>query len=100
MDRHIVIRGRRYRLRYKRLPPDEFGRCDAPDQPDKCIHIRKGLRGKQELDTLIHEMLHAALWDLDETAINDTAHDIALALWRIGYRKNSHPCRLARCPLT
>jgi hypothetical protein len=87
MDRHITIRGRRWRLKYKRLPRDEFGRCDAPDTPEKCIFIRKGIKGRQELDTLIHEMLHAALWDLDETAVNDTARDIAVALWRIGYRK-------------
>jgi hypothetical protein len=89
MDRHITIRGRRYRLRYKRLPANEYGRCDAPDTPDKCIDIRKGIKGRQELDTLIHEMLHAAFWDMDEDAIHDAAHDIALALWRIGYRK--HP---------
>jgi hypothetical protein len=88
MERHIVIRGRRYRLLYTRLPGDCFGVCDAPDAEGKRIRIRKGIRGKQELDTLIHEMLHAAFWDMDEEAINDTAHDIAAVLWRLGYRRN------------
>jgi hypothetical protein len=88
MDRHIVIRGKRYRLRYQRLPADAFGMCDPPDAEDKAIRIRKGIKGRQELDTLIHEMLHAAYWDMDEGAVNDAAHDIAAVLWRLGYRKH------------
>jgi hypothetical protein len=31
-------------------------------------------------------MLHACHWDLDESAIEETATDIARALHRIGYR--------------
>jgi hypothetical protein len=87
MEKHIVIRGKRYRLLYTRLPDDAFGLCDAPDTEGKRIRIRKGLRGRQELDTLIHEMLHAAYWDMDEGAVHDAAHDIAAVLWRLGYRK-------------
>lgn len=86
-DIHITIRGRRYRLIYARLPHDADGICDAPDTEGKRIRIRRSLRGRRELDTLIHEMLHAAMWDLDESAVHDTAHDIAAVLWRLGYRK-------------
>jgi hypothetical protein len=89
MDRHITIRGRRWRLRYQRLPIGMDGECEAPDVEGKRILIHKGLKDLDELETLLHEMIHAAYWDLNEEAVHDGAHDIALALWRIGYRK--HP---------
>jgi len=65
------------------------GSCEAPTLPNKAIRIRPSLKGRQELDTYIHEMLHACLWDLDEEAITDSATDIARALWRLGYRKTT-----------
>ena len=61
--------------------------CDPPNEPGKRIRIRQGLKGERELDTLIHELMHAAHWDLDEQAVNDTAEDIARVLWRLGYRR-------------
>jgi hypothetical protein len=39
------------------------------------------------MDSLIHEILHAALWDLDEEAVTETANAISAALWRVGYRR-------------
>jgi len=38
--------------------------------------------------SIIHEILHAALWDLDEEAVHDTANAISAALWRLGYRRD------------
>jgi hypothetical protein len=63
------------------------GECDAPDMPGKEIRIRRGLRPERELDVLIHEMVHAALWDLDESAVEELATDITRALTRLGYQR-------------
>jgi hypothetical protein len=40
------------------------------------------------MDSIIHEVLHAALWDLDEEAVHTTANAISEALWKLGYRKS------------
>lgn len=65
------------------------GRCDDPTTPKKRITIKKTLVGERRLEVLIHEMLHACYWDLDEEAIATTARDIARVLFRLGYRSPS-----------
>lgn len=91
----VVIRGRRYKLRAVRASQmlckadNPMGECDPPDMRGKQIRVRKTLRGERLLEVLLHEMLHAAYWDMDETAIDITARDIARALWRAGYRREA-----------
>lgn len=46
------------------------------------------MRDKTTLEILIHEILHAANWDLDEHAIQETAEDLANILWKLGYRRD------------
>ena len=90
MPRSHIFRGTRYRLKFGHTWADETkGETDAPNQPKPEIRIRKHLRGLMLLDTLIHEGLHATLWDLDDDAVHATASDIARLLWRLGYRKQS-----------
>lgn len=50
------------------------------------IRVRATLEGKRRMEVLIHEMIHACHWDLDESAVTETARDIAEALWELGYR--------------
>jgi len=50
---------------------------------------RPSLTGERELEVLIHEMLHACHWDLDEEAITETSEDLARVLFRLGYRRTS-----------
>lgn len=82
----ITIRGQRFqvRRRAKVLVNDieVDGSCDPPQTARKrrFILIAEGLSTERELDVFIHEMLHAAVWDLDETAVAETATDIARAL--------------------
>ena len=80
----ILIRGQRFqvRRRAKVLVNDieVDGSCDPPDRKPRFILISEGLSIERELDVFIHEMLHAAVWDLDETAVAETATDIAKAL--------------------
>lgn len=65
------------------------GECDAPTTNGKKIRIKSEIKGELLLDTLIHEQLHAAAWDMSEEWVNDTATDIARNLWRLGYRRVS-----------
>lgn len=77
------IRGKYWKILRDRLPPDKDGLCV---RDKRLITVRPSLRGERELDVLIHEMLHACMWDLDEEAVTEMASDIAHVLWRIGYR--------------
>lgn len=72
-----------------------FGLCDPPDAPNKTITVEKRLRGKLEMDTTIHEVVHAALWEvLAEEFVERMATDITNVLWRMGYRKPpEHECQ-------
>jgi len=86
LDR-IKIRNRFWALRFlPMLDGNDRGQCDAPTKRAKAIRIRSDLRGEERLEILIHEMLHAAFWDMDEEPVEESAADIARALWRIGYR--------------
>jgi hypothetical protein len=62
------------------------GDCDAPTDRRKEIRIRAGLRGEERLEVLLHELLHAAGWHLDEPFVEQFSADAARALRRLGYR--------------
>lgn len=70
-----------------------WAKCDSPDTIGKRIVIDSRAKGRDELETYIHEMLHAADWWKDEYWIENVAHDIARVLTRLGYRK----CEDGRC---
>ena len=76
------LRGRYWTITRGKLDKTQDGLCDAST---RRITIRQSLTEERELDVLIHEMLHACHWDLDEEAIEETAHDLARLLWRLGY---------------
>jgi len=89
----LTIRGKKFRLvRYRRMPrgfSDCNGFCSPPRADDKpsVIGIWSSLGGRKELEIVVHELLHAAHWDLAEEAVDETARDLAAALWRMGYRR-------------
>jgi hypothetical protein len=56
------------------------GSCDPPDKKNKEIKILSSLRGQELIEVLIHEGLHAAFWDIDETVIEQVADDLARLL--------------------
>lgn len=84
----VQLVGKRWRLQFAPRLSDD-GRCDPPDQTGKTITIALRLRGERHLCVLIHEMLHAVGWHIDEQHIDQTASDIARVLWRLGYRQQS-----------
>lgn len=88
IDTTADIRGKRYRVRTARLVKN-WGECDHPATPGKEIRISNELAGFDLLETLIHEAVHGALWDLSEEAVDEASHSIAILLWRLGYRSPS-----------
>jgi len=63
------------------------GACDGPDTYNKAIMIAKGQSEFSELDSLLHEMLHAGLWEIDEDIVHELATDMARVLTRLGWHK-------------
>lgn len=82
----VTVRGRRWRLKRCRLPKGDLGHCDDPLSMDKEIRVCHTLSGREEMETIVHELFHAAHWDLSEEAVDEAAHDITETLWRLGYR--------------
>jgi len=76
------IRGKMWNVRRVTNLGNARGSCDPPTKPNKEIKILSSLRGQEFLEVLLHEILHAALWDLDEQAVSETAEDAARAIWR------------------
>ena len=78
------LRGKYYTLIFAKLKPPLLGLCDWDN---RTISINERLTGEIELDTLIHELLHACQPDLEESAVDQTASDIARILTRLGYSR-------------
>jgi hypothetical protein len=86
--RSFTFLGKRWK--YRRAAPkkaDDHGKCEGPHIKDKVIVIFNGQTEFAEFETFIHEFLHACCWWLDEEYVHDIAHDIAKALWRLGFRR-------------
>lgn len=92
-----VFRGVRWTLRWvttllgERTDDDEdtwiVGRCDRAGVVNCEMQFVKSQRGLMELETYIHEPLHACFPDCKEEAITEAAEDIASFLWALGYRR-------------
>ena len=80
------ILGKRWNLRFTPLKINR-GECDAPATPRKQIRIDSRLQDQEQLEVILHELMHAANWSLDEDHITATGKDFAAILWRLGYRK-------------
>lgn len=70
---------------------DAVGRWSPPaknrmDRPG-TIEIDHRLRPLEELDTLLHELLHEYFRDITEEKVETTATMMAAVLWREGFRK-------------
>lgn len=74
-----------------RKPDKRNGECDGlcygggPD-PGK-IFIKPGMSAKRELNTVVHEILHAFFWDKSEHDVDRCASVISNYLSKSGWRK-------------
>lgn len=76
----IKVLGKYWTLSFPpNLGPND-GKCPGPDDKPKRILVQGGLRGKECTETIIHEMLHAAGWHIDEVFVTQFAADVARVL--------------------
>lgn len=82
----LKVRGKKWALRFVPNLGDSAGQCDYTGM---VIRIALGQKPQDELDTLVHEIIHAAYPDLEESAVAQGAEGVAEALWRLGYRRGT-----------
>jgi len=83
------LRGKWWTIARRRMRGRKVGECDSPaNSAPRYIYLKPSLKDKELLETLLHEMLHACLWDLDEDAVIEVSADIASSLWSDGWRRD------------
>jgi hypothetical protein len=78
------IRGRYYDVvKVRRIDAEgALGECDPPEKKNKQICILRTLKGKELLRILIHEALHAGLWDITEETVDELSTDLANLIFK------------------
>lgn len=82
--------GKRWRFSWvdrTALPKGRRGECDAPNVKAKEIRVRNDLQELVELETLLHEGLHACDWYKDEEWVHVAARNLAQFLYAHGWRR-------------
>ena len=71
------------------LPEGTGGTCDpATKKGRKWIYVSAALDDLEELETVIHEVTHAADQRASEEAVEEFGHVLAQLLWNMGWRKS------------
>lgn len=79
----MYINEQRWKIVRTKLPPDRLGDCDYES---RTIRIAKYLHGEALLNTLIHEIIHARWYDLDESAVLDISDTLAAVIYAENFR--------------
>lgn len=82
--RQVHIGDRRWRIEHAKCPADRDGDCNWDL---RRIRVHRTLRGVDLMRVLIHELLHARFWDLDETAIDECGEVLSAVLDAEGFRQ-------------
>ncbi|NDD52856.1 hypothetical protein EBZ39_03080 [bacterium] len=80
-----MISGKRWRIIFvdpQELPDNHMGDCDIIS---RRIRIALGMSEQETKETILHEIAHAAVWDLDEEAIVRVANAQARALTKANF---------------
>ena len=89
-DHHVTIDGKRWLLRFTKLKGDAAGWTFFDNAKRPRILIDEKLRGGARLETIVHELLHAALGPtISEEAVTEAARVIRRTLTTLGYREVS-----------
>ena len=79
--------GKRYRILWRKARLAQ-GSCDSPKTPasNRNIFVNPNGTEKDRINVLIHETIHACVWNLDEDTVKQTADDITNFLYKCGLR--------------
>jgi hypothetical protein len=80
--RQVKLMGSEWTLAFTRRMKDCYGYCN---NRTKRIAIDQSTKGQKRLEILIHEMLHACGWHIDENFVKEAAKDMATILTELGY---------------
>jgi hypothetical protein len=83
----VRLGGKYWRFRFAANLRDYGDMIDPGKAEGRLIRIGTWQGEQDTLDSIIHEALHAARPELDETAVHQTANDISRLLWKLGYRR-------------
>ena len=84
----IKVGNKYWNLVFIELDENTGGECDSPDTKGKEIRISTDLQREEELEIIIHELLHASDWSKDEEWVEEIAQDISNVLMRLGWKKD------------
>ena len=79
------MRGKRYNFVVKKLKQIR-GMTEHPDAKHKTVYIDSRETGKELLATLIDELIHCAVWEIENGVVDEISDDMADILWRCGLR--------------
>lgn len=82
-----TFRGKRWHIENVPRGSAHDGMAQGPHVVGKQMFLKVNNTTRRGMEIVIHEGLHACLWDLDEEAVSETARDITALLWRMGWRK-------------
>lgn len=96
--RSITVGGKRWPISFDHRFKHHYAECnDGSDGKRRCIMLDHRILADDRLliDSLLHEMLHAAGWPIDEAFVDKFAEDAAKVPMRFGFsRSNSNPSGL------
>lgn len=84
----IKVGNKYWNLVFIELDETTGGECDSPDTKGKEIRISTDLQREEELEIIIHELLHASDWSKDEEWVEEIAQDISNVLMKLGWKKD------------
>ena len=85
----VSVGGRYWSMEFGRTRPRMYGVPEAPHTKNKKIRIRQRLKEDVMLDTIIHELLHAAEWDAGEAWIEQIATHTSQVLILAGWQRKA-----------
>lgn len=92
-DRHFLIHGARWLLRFTRLRGKADGWTYLPDAKSPRIRpkilIDERLKGRKRLEILIHELIHVSFPTACEEHITEAGKDISRVLANLGYHDDA-----------
>lgn len=84
-DHRFTIDGKKWLWRYSNLKGQAVG---WTEWEKRKVLIHSGMKkNRSRLEVELHEGLHASLGpNISEECITQTAHDLSMILWHLGYR--------------